>query len=657
MQSIPSILFMSVSAMALILPTCVQSQIAPQAALPTDTDDVKVVVVDARKRNERITDVPATVISFSALDLRDYGIVSFTDYATKTSNLSFAYGNGATAGDPATAISNARTVAIRGVAGARTTGFYMDDTPLPGAVDVRIIDLQDIEVLKGPQGTLYGEGSLGGNIKLVTRAPNLVTGDARIALSAGHTQDGGAPLNGSVEAAGNIVLAPDTLAVRIVGYSDSNAGYLSRNYLSNLNDPNSARISVDNQGAEKSSGASITALLRISQDLDLSLRLLHQELSYNGFPAAYAPLPEFMPVDLLDHTANIQPAATDNWTLPSFTLVWHASGWTVTSSTSEFTRKTSDLEDSTEGTAQYWETTVPQGFAWSSHHNDRQFSHETRLTIDPVGKWSGTVGLFYSRDTGTFSIDPLHGLLGPAPGVSSLLWQQTDINTRRDMALFGELYYQLADTVALTVGDRRYWMAQSDNQSFAILDTAVHSETGNSESGHSPRLALSWKPSLQALAYASAAQGFRAGGSQFSVAGFGCDASLAEIGQTAESITKIQPDKVTSYEVGGKLDFPEPGLLLSGALFRIDWDHIQQPIFLPSCGFYVQGNAGAARINGAEMELDGRINSNLKMRFGLGYEDARITSQGATGQQVGSRIYQTPEWTANLGAVYTPQTQ
>ena len=114
-----------------------------------------------------------------------------------------------------------------GTAGA--TGFYIDDTPLPGSVDPRILDIDNIEVLKGPQGTLYGESSLGGNIRLVTKQPNLNTNSFSYSADAGVTSGAGSP-DGGLNAVGNLVLIPDKLALHIVAFGDHEGGYLTRTY-------------------------------------------------------------------------------------------------------------------------------------------------------------------------------------------------------------------------------------------------------------------------------------------------------------------------------------------------------------------------------------------------------------------------------------------
>ena len=138
-------------------------------ATAADADTLETITVSARKRDESLANVPVSITVFTGESLENYNIQSFTDYATKTPNVSFSYGGGPTG------ISDARTVAIRGITGqnlygtAGATGFYIDDTPVPGSVDPRVLDIDNIEVLKGPQGTLFGESSLGGNVRLITK--------------------------------------------------------------------------------------------------------------------------------------------------------------------------------------------------------------------------------------------------------------------------------------------------------------------------------------------------------------------------------------------------------------------------------------------------------------------------------------------------------
>ena len=198
--------------------------------------EVQTITVTARKREESLAEVPTSITAFTAETLKDYNIQSFSDYATKTPDLSFTYGGGPTG------IADARTIAVRGITGqnlfgtAGATGFYIDDTPVPGSLDPRVVDLASIEVLKGPQGTLYGESSLGGNVRLITRQPDLNKSGFGYMAEAGVTSGGGSPDAGG-NFIGNMVLVPGTVALRLVLFANHDAGYMTRTYPTDPNSP------------------------------------------------------------------------------------------------------------------------------------------------------------------------------------------------------------------------------------------------------------------------------------------------------------------------------------------------------------------------------------------------------------------------------------
>ena len=638
---------MLVLALLLAVPSAYGQETAatPSAERP----GIEEIVVTARKRDESVVEVPISVTAFSAEALRDFGIRRFDDYATKVPGLAFAYGNGSTA------IATARTVSIRGISGAGTTGFYLDETPVPASLDPRVVDIDKIEVLKGPQGTLFGESSLGGNVRLLTVKPDLDLASGHVAADLGLTAHGGAP-DGGAESAVNAVVVPGRLALRLDGFSENEAGYLTRTY-PDPQDP-AGRISVGNQGDGFTFGGSIAVLLRISEQLDILVRLMGQNAHDNGFPAAYAPLPGFVPRYTLDRVANIQPAANDDWLLPSLQLDWKGDGWSLTSATSYFARDAHDYEDSTEGTTEinrfFGLSLPPQPFAWTADRPLRQVSHETRLSWDPIDDVSGTIGLFYSHARQGFVIPPIYGagLAQSGAWPNDLLWQSSLPTTAEDIALFGELYYRFLDRFTLTLGARKYWLDQTADfhvdrfQNGGLTDGP---KTSSRETGISPKFALDYRLAENATLYASAGEGFRAGGAQ--LAPIPLCAPLP-FGLNATDFAHFKSDTVWSYEAGGKIALPDPSLLITAAGYHIDWNDIQQLIYLPNCGFYFQGNAGAAAIEGGEAEISGQILPGLQLRLGLDYNDAVITRQGETGQPVGSRVYQVPKWTFTLGGVY-----
>jgi outer membrane receptor protein involved in Fe transport len=646
-----------------------ESPASADAGPAEEATTLSTITVTARKRGESLAEVPTSITAFTADSLEDFHIQSFNDYATLTPNLSFSYGGGPTG------IADSRAVAIRGITGqnlfgtAGATGFYIDDTPLPGSVDPRILDIDNIEVLKGPQGTLYGESSLGGNIRLVTRQPSLSGNSFSYSADAGYTSGAGSP-DGGLSAIGNVVVIPDTLALHVVAFGDHEGGYLTRTYPAASSpattDPflSAPRTSVGDQGAITSYGGSVSALLKVTDDFDIKVRVMHQQQKDYGFPATFAPLPSFTPVYRLDRAFDVQPTATDNWTLPSLDLTYRGSGYTITSSTSYFHRHTEDLEDSTYGTQQifasYYQVNglPPQPYLWQGDHTHNEISSETRVSFDPVHNVSGTVGFFFSNTNTLFYIPPTYAqglvaatadntVIGPWP--NNEIWTQSNPGNQKDFSLFGELYYKFLEKFTLTLGLREYWLKQHTDyvaDGFMNGGATPSDPQSNSENGTNPKVGISYQVDNSTMVYASASKGFRAGGAQAFLP------FCAEPSLPVDDITHLKSDTLWTYEAGAKVQLPD--WLITAAAFHIDWKNIQQQVAL-SCGSYFDINGNKARINGAELEALGHVTPELQVRAGLGYESTSITDPGAlglVGLSPGTRILGTPAVTGSVGAVY-----
>jgi len=620
-------------------------------ALPASAADTTVIVT-ARKRPEPLVKVPESVTVFSGPTVRDQDITTVTDFATRTPNLALAYGNGATA------IGDARTIAIRGVSGAGTTAVYIDQTPVPDSIDPRLIDIDHIEVLKGPQGTLYGEGSLGGSVKIVTHAPSLSGPSLDVTAEAGATSGGGSP-DGGVSIVGNVVAVPDRVAVRVVAFADRDAGYLTRTFPGGQDDDKGAG-KVGDQGAISAYGGAISTLIHVDDRLDATVRLMYQRQDDYGFPAAFAPLPAFQPVSQLPRAFDIQPKVEDRWFIPTLDLAWRGDGWRLESTTSAFDREIHEVEDSTTGTAQFLASIgtplASQPYVWTSRRRRTQVSDETRLYFGETGGLNGIAGVFVSSGRDDFVIPQVTGAGLAAAGdwPNDLLWRSDIRDSESNTAVYGELYVPLLSRITLTLGARQYWLRQTYQLTAdGYLDGGLSDGPAghNRESGLSPKVALSYQPSDTTQVYASAAKGFRAGGSGQAVIP-ACDASLSQIGLSEDQAQRYASDTVWSYEMGAKQQLPGTQGLLTAALYHLDWNNIQQSVFLPSCAFIITANAGAAAADGGEVELTGAPAPHLNVRFGLGYEAARITRAGDTGQPVGSRVWQVPRWTTTAAATY-----
>jgi iron complex outermembrane receptor protein len=652
--------------------------VAQQPAQPASSseNEVATIIVSARKRDESLAQVPTSITAFTAETLKDYNVQSFADYATKTPDLSFTYGGGPTG------IADARTISVRGITGqnlfgtAGATGFYIDDTPVPGSLDPRVVDLASIEVLKGPQGTLYGESSLGGNVRLITKQPDLNRSGFGYMADAGMTSGGGSP-DGGANFIGNLVLVPGTAAVRVVLFGNHDAGYMTRTYPTDPNSPGGGnpflavpRASAADQGAMSAGGGSLAMLLRASDNFDIRLRVMFQDSKDHGFPASFAPLPQFTPLYTLDRAFDVQSYATDTWTMPTLDFKYSGSGWTVVWANSYFYRHTRDVEDSSYGTQQvlagpfYLVTGLPaQAFLWDGEHHHDQVASEARLSFDPVHNISGTVGLYYANTHSRFTIPPTYasGLTAATacafggPCVTPAwpndeIWQQTNPGTEEDKSIFGELYYKFFEKWTLTLGGRQYWLQQTTDYTadgFLNGGPTPSQPEANSQSGFNPKVALSVQASDSTMVYASASKGFRSGGAQANFPG----CTLPNL--SVDAITHIRSDTLWTYELGTKVQLP--AVLISAAAYNIQWSNLQQQVAL-LCGFYAQVNGNKARINGGEIEATGRLAPGLQFRLGLGYENTDISDPGNLalfGVNSGTRVAGVPAFTASVGGVYT----
>jgi iron complex outermembrane receptor protein len=645
-----------------------------QGSATESSGEIQTIIVTARKRDESLAEVPTSITAFSAESLKDYNIQSFADYATKTPNLSFTYGGGPTG------FADARTISIRGITGqnlfgtAGATGFYIDDSPVPGSIDPRVLDLASIEVLKGPQGTLFGESSLGGNVRLITRQPDLNASGLGYMAEAGATSGGGSA-DGGANAIANIVLVPGTAAVRIVMFGNHDAGYLTRTYPTDANSPGNSdptasvpRTSVGDQGAVSTFGGSAALLWKITDAFDVKLRVMFQDSDDHGFPATFAPLPVFEPQYTLNRAFDVQPKATDSWTMPTLNLKYSGQGWAVVWDNSYFYRHTQDKEDSSYGTQQilatqpcppnyYCVVGLPaQSYIWDGERYHDQYTSEARFSFDPIHNVSGTFGLYYSNTHSRFTIPPTYatGLTnatvdGAQAWPNDEIWQQTNPGTQEDKSLFGELYWKFAPAWTLTLGARGYWLHQTTDYTangFLNFGETPSDPQSNSQSGFNPKVALQVQATDSTMVYASASKGFRAGGAQANFPG--CSSDLP-----TSAITDVKSDTLWTYEAGTKIQLPH--VLISAAAYDIEWSNLQQQVALP-CGFYVQINGNKARVDGGEIEATGSVTRELSFRLGLGYEKTDITDPGAlafAGVQSGSRISGVPAFTASAGGVYT----
>ena len=658
--------------------TPAHAQTAPSPAGESDTGQVSVspdaqaagsvqeIVVTVRRRAESLTTVPASVTAMSSDFLQKQNIQSFADYATKIPNLTFQYGQGADYSS--SGFVGGRQTTVRGVAGTDTTAYYINDTPVPSSVSPQTLDLDRIEILKGPQGTLFGASSMGGNLRFITRQPSLTQNSYAVQVQGGATKGGGFDFDGNAKA--DVVLAPDKLVLHTaVGYTRE-SGFITRRF--NVPTPGSK----DGQGRSDTYAGAIDLRMKFSDSLEATASVIGQASRLHGFPAAYTPYPEYRPRSYtVDRERDVQEKSSDRWLLSSLVLKYDADMFNIISSTSYFTRVVRETEDVTEGNNDYLDSPPPDaGFLaqdigrpalpTKNIVRDRRFTQETRLSFDDgaiIPHLSGQVGVFYQRQHNSFA--------QPGVRVPELLGlEQTVVNTglydffadqifpthQDNTAVFGELYYEVLPKLTVTAGLRKYWIKQKADATVALgLFTppggTIYAERRDKQSGVVPKAVISYQIGNQGNIYASASKGFRPGGTQPRIDPLICP----EVSTLSVNTDHWAPDSLWSYEVGVKNRFANGRLSVSAAAFQIDWSNIQQVVSL-SCNFQFTTNAGMARIRGAELEVSGRPFADfpLTIQLGLGYTNGVLKDPGLSQQPPNSRLAQLPRWTGSVSGYY-----
>jgi outer membrane receptor protein involved in Fe transport len=679
--------------------------LAADTAAPSG--ELEEITVTAQKRSESQQNVPLSMTTFSSAALQEKSVNTFFDYATKVPNLAFApTGDG---------VGTARTVSIRGVSGNNVTSFYIDDTPLPDSIDPRVLDIDHIEVLRGPQGTLYGARSMGGLVRIVTKDPDINNFSATVHGGVSDTARTDQP-NYTGDAVVNIPLVEDHAALRVSAFYDEEAGYFKRSFCTN---PAAAIAgtctplattgitTVDNVGAIDTYGGAASLTLKINDSLTITPRIMQQQADYNGFPMADyttdtangigypvptplagAPTPSKMVPTSFTQARwfNVPEGGSDDWTLTSVNVHWKTGIGELVSASSYFSRKVIETEDETDFV--YTAITagaggVPEPSAITEEKDYQELVQEVRFVSALQGPVQFVAGGFYSDTHGRLPFAAYYPpatapgldatLLGPGggeltPGYPNTIFAQDFHTDIKEPAVFGEVSYQPIDPLKLT-GGLRWYQVKTSSEGYELgLATGggppvVSPPATETESGVNPKFEADYHLTPDQMVYVNVAKGFRPGGivpivpSGEAGTATDCTAALKAVDPniTIAQTRSFQSDSLWNYELGTKTEWLDHRLSVDAAAFYIKWKNIQQEILL-SCGFQYTANAGAAVSKGGELEVRARPTDPLEMSLGLGYQDAKITQTSIESPQaVGSPIYQVPDWTCNGAVSYTTQ--
>ena len=652
------------------------------AATPTNaskrTDQIETVTVTAQKRKEDASKIPLSISVLSGADLAGQHIVDVSDITRSIPNVSFSGASGSGAG-----LSNVEIRGVSSAAGSSTVGVYLDDVSLTtrnlyslGSAEPKLFDLDHIEVLRGPQGTLYGASSMGGTIKFLTNQPNLKERTTDVSAEVSSTKGGGT--NYTVNGVFNLPLIKDEMALRIGVQKGHDSGYIDQV------SPTTGAVVNSGINDQSSSVARLALKWAPSKTFSMTPSIFYQEVKTGDIDASYLSLPK-------NQTSKIvREPGKDTLFIPSLTLNYDMGFADLVSVSSYFQRDFNRSQDGTTVNSGYLGSVVnglaaaPAGLgdkvgALPSEvllqNSVRQFSQEVRMTskaYDPKGDspitWIG--GIFFSNlRTNVTDNEPVYGinqaftdagvsisdpnLLGlPFPNDNSY-FSARHYRTRQT-ALFGEASYYFTPNLNATVGAR--YLRASDSLTregdFYFAGGPTSSAASSDFHAVTPKFAISWQVDPTDTVYASATQGFRLGGQNRAVPAAVCASDFQNLNIT-EAPTSFDSDKLWSYEIGSKSRLLGNRMSVNLAAFYIDWNRLQQDITLPGCGFDYETNVGKAKSYGVEFEVKGKPTSNIVLGFSGGYTKATLsTDVPSLGALSGDPIQGVPKYNASLTAQY-----
>ena len=609
----------------------------PSARAADAQEGLEEIVVTAQRFTSTVQNTPISLSAVTGEQLDAAGITSIEELTHDIPGLSMR------SAGPGQTEYEARGLASSG-GSSPTVGFYLDDVPLtPPAtsqtgkvvIDPNLYDIDRIELLRGPQGTLYGSGSMGGTVRVITNTAKLDTFEGSVQGSLSDTQGGSG--NGSGSLMLNVPIG-DTLAVRFVATDRYRSGWIDRVVLNPFPEdvPASSLPSygrgnvltapvqtvVHDVNSESLDGIRGTILFKPNEDFSIVTRVLYQHMYMGGYdefdnPPGPSHAAQYAPFNI--------PEPIRDWVhLYSVTATWNLGFADFTSTSGYFQRHEEQTQDASESIS-YFSGVYPYFPApYSETDITRQFSEELRLASKGDGalRWVG--GAFYSDDTSDWneygaSNSPVYLSFAGTP---IIYWG--DLNYRvRQYALFGDASYKLTEQWKFEAGLRwyRYQSASSnwDTGFFSSPTIGPVPVFEISDSGFNPRFDLSYMPSPDLTTYVSASKGYRPGGP----AGPAYPA-ICGGGQTPP----YSPDTVWDYEIGEKAKLFDHWLTVNSDFYYIKWSKVQETVALP-CGYTLEANAGDGRTFGPEIEINAKLSSEWSITASASYTDAKINRPSA----------------------------
>lgn len=637
------------------------------------------IIVTATKRAESIQDVPVSILALDSAVLNEHQVASLDDYTKLMPDVSIdSFGPGQA------------DISFRGITtrtGTPTSGLYIDDiaiassgsNPAGGvsAPDLHFYDINRVEALSGPQGTLYGASSLAGTLKIVTNQPDTTKFAAGYDLQGDKFGPGG--YGGILESFVNVPLS-DTVALRLVGFYERDGGfidntYADRTYLRPHTLPDgsveNAPLTINNAPYAKNDynnaeilGGRAALKVDLSSDWTLTPSLIAQQTRTDG---EWLYDPRVGDLELHDFTPNDR---SDTWYLASLAIQGKISDWDVTYTGGYHTRDIEQVADYSYFNVAY-DSYVDYNYLkdalghdinptqmYHTHVVNHQTAHELRVVSPAENRARVTAGLFYqwiwSRTFDDYEVPGLSRAVNPfsppVPGANpNDVFADFSTNPQINSAVFTEAQFDLLKNLTLIAGVRGFH-ATNHSVGFAgqaasitadcpgsVTDqTCFNNNTSYHQTGETHKAGLSWKIDPQHLVYFTYSTGFRPGGG---------NPGYTALGQTIPP-TQYVADTLTNYELGWKTSWLDHTLVVDGDLFLERWNNIQYA--LPGIyGLSAIDNVGDATSKGIEGNFNWRVANHWILSGAATYLDAYLTTNFC------NVVYGCNP--ANGGALYAPE--
>lgn len=606
----------SALALTATAPARAQDQ-APAAAAESEESFPGDIIVTAQRREERLRDVPVAISAITADDIASRGVTDLDQMQAAIPGLRLVdIGPGS------------RRIQLRGVSqfqGLPTVGNYLDEFSLnpyaaSGVAEVRLLDMERIEVLRGPQPVLYGEGAMGGSIRYITASPDLNDFAANALGEVQSVRDGATGYR--FEGVINAPIVQDKLGLRIAAAREKAPGWIDGRLGNNLNETETTTVRAK-------------LLARPSDALSVSLLGLYNRSSQ--------PVKSFS--DGNYETSAVVPSPTrQRYALGILDVDLDVGPFTVKSVTGYMDQTSRSVDDSARFYNDLFGAPLLRTAITDADGTLKKFSQELRVTSNGAGPFRYVFGASYTWGK-TESVTDGSGETN-VPGLPAtalgLVFRQDTAQTSKIWAFFGNASYDLGSRLTIDAGGR--YFIDERSQEGGITFTGVPSGpipvyAPRTFKSFNPRVAITFKTGDSGNIYASVARGFRSGG-------------FNQI-NAPQVLPTFDPEKLWTYEIGAKQSLLGNSLYVEASLYFQDYKNIQANQFVnPTVATVV--NSGSADGPGFDLSIVAKPSRDFSVAASLGYSKLRFTTN-TSDRLKGEALDLVPDWNWSIAVDYTPQ--